>query len=360
MKDRAEVCRIIGVEQLDDRKAKCLRTCSRTNKQGNLKALMLSRVLTMIYDSILEENILLSELEERIVDLEKFRRLKFIKQNGFAYLSYPNATNNRLDHSVGTMFWATKLYESIFLKKGKAHLENDKLQAIRLSALVHDIGHGPFSHAVELLFERNPILWSLKPWSGLRKKFGNRRPHELLALRFLNSATFKKLVSKEIGLEVRRILQNQSPLSLLISGDLDADRLDYLLRDSRHSGLPFGLNVKPIFNQLIRQNLRIIKSASGYFLLIDSKGMPAFEQLLIARYAHYNYIAYEPKILSANLVFLSELEKSLWQQIRGEGEIALAVFYILTELTDDKMLDLDFSDLEKRKGRALETQHIKG
>lgn len=265
---------------------------------------------------------------------------------------YPTATNNRFDHSIGTMYWATQLYKSIIDKEGP--LESDDLQALRLTALVHDIGHGPFSHALEMLFDRNPELKSYEPWSVFIKKYGDRKPHELLTLKFIDSEIFKKLIPKNIRVRVSKILQKQLPLTLLISGDLDADRLDYLTRDSLHSGLPFGFNVKPIFNQLIQQNLQIRELDSNYFLLIDSKGIPAFEQLLMARYAHYYYIAYEPTILSADFVFVSELEKSLWKQIEEEDQIALAVFHIFKELTDDKLLDLDFSDFDKEKRELLD------
>jgi HD superfamily phosphohydrolase len=307
------------------------------------------------YDKVLQENIEFSELEEKIVNLEEFQKLKFVKQNGFAYRVYPYARNNRLDHSIGTMYWSTHLYKSIMNRDGPP--ENDNLQAIRLAALVHDIGHGPFSHALELLFDRNPELFNHEPWSGLRQKFGKGKPHELLTLRFAYSKTFEELIPRRIRRNVRRILRKRSPLSLVISGDLDADRLDYLMRDSHHSGLPFGLNVKPIFNEFIHQNLQTETlgpaGARKYFLVIDSKGVPAYEQLLMARYAHYCYIAYEPRILQSNLTFVSALEKGLWESIKKEEEIALAVFYIFTELTDDKLLDLDFSDVEERKRKLL-------
>lgn len=306
----------------------------------------------MPYDKVLKENIELSELEEEIVNLKEFQRLKSIKQNGFSYLLYPNATHNRFDHSIGTVYWATRLFESI--RKEDGSLDNDDLQALRLAALVHDIGHGPFSHASEMLLDRNPELWDFRPWNRLRKKFGDRRPHELLTLKFADSKVFEELVPSKIRRKVSKILRKQSPLSVLISGDLDADRLDYLTRDSYYSKLPFGFNVKPIFDQLIQQNLRIVKRNSEYFLLIDSKGTSAFEQLLMARYAHYYYIAYKPRVVFSNLVFASELENSLWQQIKEADQVALAVFYIFTELTDDKILDLDFSNIGKKKRELLD------
>lgn len=306
----------------------------------------------MPYDKVLQETIQFSDIEENTVKLEDFQRLRFIKQNGFAYLLYPDAINNRFDHSIGTMYWATHLYNSV--KDKQDSIDVEELQAIRLSALVHDIGHGPFSHTIETLFDRRPSLFNYQPWNEMRNKFGDKEPHELLTLSFVNSKKFIELIPSRIIKKVNKILTNRSPLSLLISGDLDADRLDYLLRDSYYSGLPFGLNVKPIFNQLMQLNIRIIQRDHGYFLEIDSRAIPAFEQLLMARYAHYFYIAYEPRILTANLIFLKELERSLWKNIKGEDRIALAIFYMFTELTDNKLLDLDFSSLDKGKIKLLE------
>jgi len=303
------------------------------------------------YDKVLQENIEYTELEEEIVNLEEFQRLKFIKQNGFAYVEYTDAINNRYNHSIGTMYWAEELYKSI--ERRQVRRDDSELQALRLAALIHDIGHGPFSHAIEILFERNPELLNLKPWSKLVQKFGNRKPHELLTLNFVKSKKFKEAVPKEIVKKVTKILTMQSRLSLLISGDLDADRLDYLTRDSQYSGLPFGFNVKAIFNELLQQNLEIITRNSKYFLCINRSGVPAFEQLLMARYAHYYYIAYQPKILLANLVFVSELEKNLWQNIKEKEKIGEAVFHIFTKLTDDEILNLDFSEIEDSKIREL-------
>lgn len=307
----------------------------------------------MHYDRVLQENIDLSELEEKIINLEEFRRLELIKQNGFSYMRYPDAKNNRFNHSTGTVYWADKLYRAIYPRK-KTRRGSDDLKALRLAALVHDIGHGPFSHALEMLFDRNPVLWDFKPWNLLREKFGRRKPHELLTLSFMKSETSRELIPWNLRRRATRILKKKAPLSLLISGDLDADRLDYLTRDSQYSGLPFGFNVKAIFNGLIQQNLNIVRIDSEWFLQIDSDAVPAFEQLLMARYAHYFYIAYEPTVLLANLVFISKLEKCLWKRIKNPKKIALVVFYIFTELTDDKLLDLDFTDIDKEKRKLLD------
>jgi len=305
----------------------------------------------MPYDRVLQENIEYSKLEQEVVALEEFQRLKNIKQNGFSYVLYPDARNNRFDHSVGTMYWATHLFNSV--SRRDSSLDDDDLQALRLAALVHDAGHGPFSHAMEILLDRNPELLDVEPWSVFRKEYGNRSPHELVTLNFLDS-TLKEILPSKNWTEVGDILRRKSGLSILISGDLDADRLDYLTRDSHYSGLPFGFNVKPVFNQLIQQDLQIKKRDSGYFLLIDSESVPAFEQLMLARYSHYYYIAYRPRILLANLIFVSELEKSLRKKIGNSKKIARTIFYIFSELTDERLLELDFSDVDDEKRKLLE------
>jgi len=304
----------------------------------------------MPYDRVLQENIEFSKLEQKVVALEEIQRLKKIKQNGFSYILYPDARNNRFDHSVGTMYWASHLFNSVSRRDNS--LDADDLQALRLAALVHDAGHGPFSHAIEILFDRNPELLDVEPWSVFRKEYGNRNPHELVTLDFLDS-TLKEILPSKTWRKVGDILRKESSLSILISGDLDADRLDYLTRDSHYSGLPFGFNVKPVFNQLIQQDLQINKRDSGYFLLIDHKGVPAFEQLMLARYSHYYYIAYRPEILLANLFFVSELEKSLWEKIGNSKKIARTIFYIFSELTDERLLELDFSDVDDDEKREL-------
>jgi len=276
----------------------------------------------MPYDKVLQENIEFSTLEQNVVTREEFQRLKNIKQNGFSYILYPDARNNRFDHSVGTMYWATHLFGSV--KRRDASLDDDDLKALRLAALIHDAGHGPFSHAMEILLDRNPELLNVEPWSVFREKYGRRNPHELAALNFLDSA-LKELLPRKIWRGVGDILRGKSNLSILLSGDLDADRLDYLTRDSHYSGLPFGFNVRPVFNQLIERDLQIKKSDSGYFLLIDSESVPAFEQIMLARYSHYYYIAYQPKILLANLTFVSELENSLTKKIRKSKKTSTLV-----------------------------------
>lgn len=309
----------------------------------------------MHYDKIIQENIDLSEVEEKIIDLEDFQRLKLIKQNGFSYVMYPDARNTRYDHSIGTMYWATELYRSICGRRSEVTPDDEKLEALRLAALIHDIGHGPFSHAIEIIFDRNPELLSSEPWKTFRMRYGNKKPHELMTMNFVDSTTFTELVPKNIVVRTSEILTKKSPLSLLISGDIDADRLDYLTRDSQHSGIPFGFNVKAIFKALIQENIRLKSIDSENFLLIDSKVIPAFEQLLMARYAHYFYIAYAPTVLSANLAFVSKLEKRLWDGTKNSDEIAQAIYLIFSNLTDDTLLDLDFKKIERNKRKLLDS-----
>jgi len=140
-------------------------------------------------------------------------------------------------------------------------------------------------------------------------------------------------------------LNKKDDLYLLISGDLDADRLDYLTRDSHYSGLPFGFNIKVIFNEILEGNLRIMPINGNSFLILDIDALPAMEQFLLARYAHYKYIAYEPSVLHANLTFVSSLEESLEKNIKSDEDIAKIIYHFFKDMTDNEILQLNFSNI---------------
>ncbi|HID73911.1 MAG TPA: HD domain-containing protein, partial [Thermoplasmata archaeon] len=106
-------------------------------------------VSTAILDPVLNTRIALDEREAALLEHPRIRRLKRVKQNGFAYLRFPRSTHTRMEHSLGVLYWATLMHRTLLGSDGG-------LRALRLAALVHDVGHGPFSHAMEILLRRNP------------------------------------------------------------------------------------------------------------------------------------------------------------------------------------------------------------
>jgi len=310
------------------------------------------------YDKVLQERFSLTDEESSIIETPIFQRLKKIKQNGFSYFVYSDAVGTRYDHSIGSVYWVLKLYHSIFPNESTIVKNNPNLRALRLAALTHDIGHGPFSHALEELLYRNEKWMFAEPWINLTEKFGKHPPHELISLEFISSSSFHKIVDDDkIESLTFNILNKKNELSLLISGDLDADRLDYLTRDSHYSGLPFGFNIKVIFNELLENNLRIEKINGNSFLTIDTEGLPAMEQFLGARYAHYKYLVYEPRVLLANLVFITSLEESLEKNIDDDEDISNIIYHVFKNMSDDELINLNFIQITNKKIRE-KVQHL--
>lgn len=186
-----------------------------------------------------------------LLDSPALQRLRYIKQLGFSYLVYPGANHTRFEHSLGTMFLADVACR-------RFGLSDDERRLVVAAALLHDIGHGPFSHASEPLME----------------KFLHRT-HDDIEL----------IVEEQVGSLLRAsgidpdelcsVVKGKHALSGIIHGDLDVDRMDYLLRDAYYTGAPYGTVDA---QRLIRH---LIQTPEG--TVLDENGVNAAESLLIAR-----------------------------------------------------------------------------
>jgi HD superfamily phosphohydrolase len=303
-----------------------------------------------LWDHIIGENIYLSDVESKVIKLHAFQRMKSIKQTGFVYVEFPGAVHTRYDHSIGTTYWADSIYKAIL-----GDPDDDQLKALRLAALLHDIGHGPFSHALDMLLHRNP------DWAPVVKNYEVRsatittngesrlKSHEQLTLEFIaTSSSLREIVDKQLLVNAFRILNHQHRLSNIISGDLDADRIDYLVRDSYYSGFPFGRDIAHLFKQLIQNNLKYeIKEGdeNEELLTIGEEGVSALETFLIARFHSYMHIYYSPKTRAANLEFVKALEDALC----GLDDPKEAVYAIYKHLDDNDLLLCDFRRIPDAK-----------
>ena len=185
------------------------------------------------------------------MDTPQFQRLRRIKQLGLISLIYPGATHTRFEHSVGTINLGSKLAK-------KLELENDEQDLIRISALLHDIGHGPFSHVSEKVL-------SVK--------------HEELTKYVIKHTSLRDLVDEKFDVnEITDIITGKGYLGPIVSGELDVDRMDYLLRDSHNTGVAYGI----IDYERIISNLKLEDG-----LVLDIKGVQAEEGALVSRYFMY-------------------------------------------------------------------------
>ena len=220
--------------------------------------------------------------EDQIIDCKVFQRLRRLKQLALASLVYPGALHTRFEHFIGAMHVADRIAHAI-------NLNEEDTRLVRLSALLHDIGHGPFSHVSE------PILSSFRDTTRVKLK-PNEQIHELLTRAIiLNDHDLGYVLSKRELEHIAGILEGtygDSVLKGIVSGPLDADKQDYLLRDSYFCGVKYG-----VFDlDRLLETLRINKDSTGErFLTISEAGTHALEQFVLAKY-YLNTQVYSHKI----------------------------------------------------------------
>lgn len=257
-----------------------------------------------VYDSV-HGFIPFDEFEKELIDTLAFQRLHYIHQLGIAYLVYPGATHTRFEHSLGVMHLATLMFEKVCAsvrpdvfhfvpRKGSADYLYWR-RVIRMAALCHDLGHLPFSHVAEkdLLGECGHELWTLKiiessylkpVWDQLKSAPSylegviERNIVEDIKKIAIGEAKWKVIYGKTFSPWERIV-------SELITGDFfGADRIDYLLRDAKSTGVAYGLFD---YHQLV-ETLRILPSpdrgGDELLLGIDENGLESCEALLLARH----------------------------------------------------------------------------
>jgi HD superfamily phosphohydrolase len=186
-----------------------------------------------------------------LLDSPVLQRLRYIRQLGFSYLVYPGAGHSRFEHSLGTMFLAD-------LAARQFDLAGEERRLVIAAALLHDIGHGPFSHASEPLMEEYLHRTHDEIDPIVEDRFGDQLRQSGI----------------DAG-ELCSLVRGKHPLSGIIHGDLDVDRMDYLLRDAYYTGAPYGtVDAQRLIRHLVR-------TPEG--MVLDENGINAAESLLIAR-----------------------------------------------------------------------------
>ena len=241
----------------------------------------------------------LSRQETNTIDTEAYQRLRWIKQLSHAYVAYPTAVHTRFEHSLGAVHIAGRMCE-------KLGIVNEDVQDVRLAILLHDIGHGPFSH----LFEK--VLATINP--------NMHDIHEFISRSMINTDCE---LDKVLGSRKKRVLnilsnsqhESDPELSILAdmtAGNLDADKLDYLRRDTFHTGVAYG----QFDLERILQTIERTKGARSR-ICVNKKGIESIENYRLARYLMHAQVYKHHARLAADLMFLRALNMA----IHDEGVI---------------------------------------
>jgi len=248
----------------------------------------------------------IASAERRIIDTRSYQRLRHVKQLGFADLAFPGATHSRYSHGIGAMSVATRLFDAIYAQVQVAERERARLrQTLRLAALLHDLGHPPLSHTSERLL---PPLASLHLPPGPDAE-GGRASHEDMTLWLLlhgplhdelraafagegiePSHVAALLSRRDFGTDPFRVggTDHAPLLRALVSGELDCDRMDYLLRDSLYTGVHYG---NYDLDWLV-QNVLPEEQGGALYLGLRQRAVFAFEDFLLSRYHMFLSVYY--------------------------------------------------------------------
>ena len=256
----------------------------------------------------------------RLINSKEMQRLRRIKQLGGTYQVFQSAEHSRFVHSLGVYQVVRRMLETECLTNALS--DYDKL-CVMCAGLLHDIGHGPFSHSFEGVFEEN---------------------HEDMTVRMIleESEVHDILVSlyKQLPQDVASIIQHTHPNRILIqmvSSQLDADRMDYLLRDSYMSGTTYG-------HFDMSRILRTMRIRDGKIVYKES-GVQAIENYILARYHMYWQVYYHPTARS-----YEHLLQSIFQRVKDlyyDGYVFQTHLHYLIPMLEHRFQVSDFVDLDE-------------
>lgn len=253
------------------------------------------------------------EIIFELINHPLFQRLNRIRQLGLTYLVYPGAIHTRFHHTIGAMHLMDEAI-SILQQKGFS-ISTEEKQAALIAILLHDSGHGPFSHALEHIIIHGAS-------------------HENLSLKFM------KILQKEYGSVMKvaiEIFQNRYHkkfLHQLLSSQLDVDRLDYLMRDSFFTGVSEGI----IGTERILKMMTLNKEE----LAVEEKGIYSIEKFILARRLMYWQVYYHKTVVSAELMLVNILKRAQELVLNGENLFAPpALSFFLKNKINEKDINDD-------------------
>lgn len=250
----------------------------------------------------------IDDLAIAIIDTVEMQRLRRIRQLGFSYLVYPGANHTRFEHSLG-------VYHLMNVLLDRLKVEKEEEKELLVASLIHDVGHGPYSHVMEQLI----------------KKFTGKSHEDIADIVFKQNAESSAKTIAEVleehPLDRRKIAgyikgekvgdSDERDFSRILNGEIDVDKMDYLVRDSYYTGVAYG----------VVDNIRLIQGLDFFdgSLVITEKGILPAEYLLFSRFLMYPTVYYHHTSRIAQLMFSKAVEHFIESSEEDSRQYALAL-----------------------------------
>jgi HD superfamily phosphohydrolase len=283
------------------------------------------------------------------MDTPLVQRLRQIHQMGATRFTYPSTTHSRFEHTLGVMLQIAKLPAALSESQSEERIESGDINDMRLAALLHDVGHGIFSHTSEEIYGNLPVFDILRKQHGLEGS-----PHEILSHLIITSAPFGRFAEEAAELHqvhipvdeianyvVKKSANPRRPYKMaLLNGPFDADKLDYLFRDSHFSGLPISVDLDRLF-----YTVRIINANGQQTLGVTHTGATPLEQILFSKMVLFTSVYHHHKVRTCDCMFGGIIEYMREHEIsftiRGK-DLTLESPVDFLWLTDNELLSFGF------------------
>ena len=278
------------------------------------------------------DNITLDEAALGLVDLAPLQRLRYVRQLGHAFLVYPGATHSRFEHALGAYHLTKRALAALESRGELRGIDDGDRLAVTLAALLHDVGHYPFSHSLEEAgFPSHEAQGEARIMTGVLSE----------RLTAIGGAGFPQRVADLIR------TRSKSPLQGLISGTLDLDKIDYLCRDSRMCGVPYGI---VDVDRLLASITMVATDGGGSTLGVQEKGVSALESLLFAKYQMYRNVYWLHAVRSATCMFKRAARTAVRRGTVTREQVA--------GLTDDELMQLLIQKDQSPLAKALRERRL--
>ncbi len=286
------------------------------------------------------------DYEMHVIDCPIVQRMRRIHQLGPAFLLYPSANHTRFDHSLGVCTLADRIWRALLDKHGESAVPRTALRELRMAGILHDIGHGPFSHvSEEIMKSRFPEIKALI--QDEKDKFWGLKPHEIMAYFILTSKPFMDFMAavrnmyggleldmtRVAGIIIGRVEDSQQHQwkADIIHGRFDADKLDYMLRDAYFTGIKIEVDIERVILTLA-QDSRDVKKIVGHL-----KGVHTLEQILFNKMFLFSALYHHHKLRSAECL-VKQLYEYAFDSEEGIAGSTLDSPVDLMKLTDYDLL----------------------